>query len=623
VQAGDPVGLDLRIEADAPVPLRVVADGTYHVAVLDLVVEHEGPDDLGPDPIRDEGLFAPLTWRGLREHRTEWRPEGEGWIRQSVFVDAAWMHAPSTLTLTVRDADDAVVGGPVLLDAGRGHAASPTDAFAIRRPAVIVTAEGCPDSLDLTGATFHAEGLFQLRNPIDGRTPSFGIPEGAVALEVVWSQRPDHPLRIPLELVAPGSPGYGFAIEAALEGDAADGHVEPGDPVPVRLTFRDGDGRRLHPVGSLPTYTDFLAGRANGLRYFAFEQGVLYFRDKNDEGVLLAAVSGPEHAIRQAYSEVATESLVAPSTVVAEPDRDGYFAAWRMIPPGDVLFGGAFGDPDAWDTPVSDLLPFTIPADVEAGTYRFTVKARREWLGESRLATATVTFEVGDGGEPIVPWVGGCERCHEEGLDLGDVLHRNPDVATCNGCHVPLDFEPDNLLAYRMHYVHYFSPRYDDPKGRCRSCHQVVQSVHRPSYMACLGCHLEYHGGAEGGLYGQCADVVYCHPDHNFPSVSSFEVDAPWGRDDDGEAPRSLHDVLDVRASIPFRLDEPGPVSITVYDVGGREVSRVLEDARRGAGEHVAAWDGRDRRGRRLAAGVYLARITGSDRDRTVRLLLR
>lgn len=617
------MALDLHLVDDHPAPLTVVADETFHVAVLDLVVDHEGPDDRGPDPIREDGLFAPLTWRGLREHRTEWRPEGEGWIRQSVYVDAAWMHAPSTVTLTVRDAVDDVVAGPVVLDAGRGRSTSATDAFAIRRASVIVTAEGCPDSLDLTGAMFHAQGLLQLRNPIADRSPSFTIPGDAAVIEVVWSLRPDHPIRVPVEPVAPTVPGYGFEVLAALEGEAADGRVEPGDEVPVRLTFTDGAGVRLHPEGSLPTYNDFLAGRANGLRYFAFEQGVLYFRDKNREGVLLAALSGPEHALRQAYTEVSTTSLVAPSTVVAEPARDGYFAEWRMVPPGDVLFGGAFGDPDAWDTPVSDLLLFTLPEDAEPGTYRVTVKARREWLGEARLAAATATFEVGDGGKDPARWVGGCESCHEDGLDLGDVLHQNPDLATCDGCHVPLDFEPDNLLAYRMHYVHYFSPRYDDPKAQCRSCHEVVQSIQRPSYMACLGCHLEYHGGAEGGLYGQCADVVYCHPDHSFPSTTSFDVESPWDRGDDHPGPgRSLHDLLDTRATIGFHLDAAGPVTVTVYDVEGREVARVLDGAPRPAGDHAESWDGRDRNGRRLPAGVYLARIIADDGVRTSRLLL-
>jgi hypothetical protein len=326
--------------------------------------------------------------------------------------------------------------------------------------------------------------------------------------------------------------------------------------------------------------------------------------------------------------------------VVAEPDRDGYFAEWRMVPPGDVLFGGAFGDPDAWDTPVSDRLLFTLPADAEPGTYRFTVKARREWYGETRLAAVTVPIEVGIGGEETTPWVGKCETCHEDALHLDGILHHNDDLVTCNGCHVPLDFEPDNLLAYRMHYVHYFSPRYPDPKGQCRSCHEVVQSIQRPSYLACLGCHLEYHGGAEGGLYGQCADVIYCHPDHTFPSLTSFEVDSPWdatsgpaGADgsldaDGSDLTAGDHPHADeaapvaARTSIPYRLTHPGTVTITIHDVQGRRVASLLQGEPRPAGTHVAPWDGRSRAGRAVPPGVYYARVTTPDGVHTSRVHL-
>jgi len=49
-------------------------------------------------------------------------------------------------------------------------------------------------------------------------------------------------------------------------------------------------------------------------------------------------------------------------------------------------------------------------------------------------------------------------------------------------------------------------------------------------------------------------------------------------------------------------------VELSVYDVGGRLV-RSLADGPWAAGRHVAAWDGRNEKGRRVAGGVYLMRL--------------
>jgi subtilase family protein len=58
---------------------------------------------------------------------------------------------------------------------------------------------------------------------------------------------------------------------------------------------------------------------------------------------------------------------------------------------------------------------------------------------------------------------------------------------------------------------------------------------------------------------------------------------------------------------------------IRIYDIGGRAV--VTLAAGRTAGG-VVRWDGRDRDGSRLAAGLYLARLEGGSERRTVRVVL-
>ena len=75
------------------------------------------------------------------------------------------------------------------------------------------------------------------------------------------------------------------------------------------------------------------------------------------------------------------------------------------------------------------------------------------------------------------------------------------------------------------------------------------------------------------------------------------------------------------RTELRFALggDAGTPVRVSVYDLRGRLVRELLR-ADLSAGEHTVAWDRRDARGRRTAAGVYLVRIDAGGMSRTVKL---
>jgi hypothetical protein len=59
---------------------------------------------------------------------------------------------------------------------------------------------------------------------------------------------------------------------------------------------------------------------------------------------------------------------------------------------------------------------------------------------------------------------------------------------------------------------------------------------------------------------------------------------------------------------IAFDLSEPVEVGVTIHNVLGQTV-RVLQSEALPAGRHALAWDGRNDRGERVAAGVYVYRI--------------
>jgi C1A family cysteine protease len=72
-------------------------------------------------------------------------------------------------------------------------------------------------------------------------------------------------------------------------------------------------------------------------------------------------------------------------------------------------------------------------------------------------------------------------------------------------------------------------------------------------------------------------------------------------------------------ATIRFTAGSVGAVEIAIYDVAGRLV-RVLRDGTQSVGPDAVTWDGRDRSGQRVAAGVYFARLTQGGRSVTSKL---
>jgi FlgD Ig-like domain len=75
------------------------------------------------------------------------------------------------------------------------------------------------------------------------------------------------------------------------------------------------------------------------------------------------------------------------------------------------------------------------------------------------------------------------------------------------------------------------------------------------------------------------------------------------------------------RAQFAFDLPEAAPVSLEIYDLGGRRLARVV-DGMLPAGRHVMSWTPVDDAGRGLAAGLYFARFQAPGLVRTHRLTI-
>ncbi len=95
------------------------------------------------------------------------------------------------------------------------------------------------------------------------------------------------------------------------------------------------------------------------------------------------------------------------------------------------------------------------------------------------------------------------------------------------------------------------------------------------------------------------------------PSATDAAVVAGPAALDLATSPNPFREGSDFRFSVP-REDR---VSLSVFDAAGRLVRSLVDDTV-GAGSHTSRWDGRDDAGRRVATGVYFARLSTSEGER-------
>jgi Doubled CXXCH motif (Paired_CXXCH_1) len=497
------VGLALEVDNGAGVPLRVRAGQSFYINQIDLRAAISANVDEGVDGLRREGDFAGLAWQGTKlvdgDPVLAPNPDGRTFTRRRFYRAAQWMEQPSVLTVQPVDAEGSATGPALPFSIGSESQRKSSDDFFIRRLRAIQWAYDCPGPRDCTGASnFSEEALVEVRNARTGAA-TFRLSPNTRALHLSWTARPGAPYVIPVEQVEDAAWAYGFSIDIqALTPPRADGTYAPGSSVTFQMTLRDGAGKRLHPVGSLPTYFEFLAGlNESGIQYYRgfFDSPATYYRRKHRERNFTVSLIGPAQRIQPIRSIVGMEAFLGPDDVftVGTPERDGVVGQGMTVPPSNDLFGGAYDPTHAgWAAPVSDTWTHQLPANAEPGTYLVTVKARRVYLGEDLAASRTVEIQVGTPGHTEAKLTTGkCETCHNQGGELGKVLHAIDNRATCSTCHAPLAFELEGPVAVRTHFVH-SRGRFDAPLEKCSTCHLSQESTQRTSKAACLSCHKSY-----------------------------------------------------------------------------------------------------------------------------------
>lgn len=442
------------------------------------------PTDEGIQPLLDSSRTAALDWNGVAQVEEIWVPAFDGtFTRERYYRGARWMERQSTFRLRALNQNGNPIGAPWVVRAGRDDRLRPSDGAFVRRFVARQSALGCTSPGDCSGATqFTAQALVQVRDALDPAGGSHSVPAAARELRLLWNQLPEQEYVVQVERESVPQAGFDYGFQVAIEpaSSPANGtYYEPGETASFRMVFRDGQGNRLHPPGELPTYADYVNGDVeSGLRYL--DQSIqtrLYYALKHRESNLLFVLSGPTDKLKTPQTVVDPGSFFLPQVPFATPAVDDFTAVAQTVPPVAVVFGG-LGDPAIWESPVSDVVTFSIPEDADPGTYIAAVKARRDYAGEALNRGATLAFQVGQSQPTQFTAQTQCNSCHSEPgrTDFGTILHGLDDRRACFGCHSSLGIEFDNALDIRVHTIHDRSDRFDADINDCSLCHVAPPS---------------------------------------------------------------------------------------------------------------------------------------------------
>ncbi len=479
-----PIGLSLLFQNGAMAPVTLIGDAPRYLQEIDIVATASpSKTDQGIAPLMTNGEFSSLDWSGVKMVEEDWRAPGDGtFTRQRFYRGAKWMIQESHFQLIPIDGNGTLLGNPILASAGSDDRWKHEDDGFVRRFVVRQIAAGCRAVGDCATATFTAQALVQFRDALHAEKKARPIPPHATALKLEWSENKSNSHVVHVNHSARSSFPFGYGFSASIEpaSPPSNGHFFlAGDKVTFRVTFRDGQGNRLHPLGSLPTYGQFVRGEiSSGLRYFdGFRLSpTLYYALKHREANTSATLSGPVDKLRLSSRVIPGADFFAPQTVTATVPQDGYSASAVPIPPGAVILGG-LSNPSVWDTPVSDLITFAIPSDALPGTYVAAVKGRRDFAGEALNRGATTTIQVGTSTPTSAHLqTGPCNTCHSGASALANILHGIGDRRACFACHSALESEPDGALDIRVHEVHDRSNRFPADIRNCSLCHLTPPS---------------------------------------------------------------------------------------------------------------------------------------------------
>ena len=134
------------------------------------------------------------------------------------------------------------------------------------------------------------------------------------------------------------------------------------------------------------------------------------------------------------------------------------------------------------------------------------------------------TFVYAEGGSYLTNDPRACANCHvmNDQLD-GWVKSSHRRVAVCNDCHAPHGV----VGKYSTKLVNGFLHSYAFTTGRFPDPIRITERNRRVTEGACRGCHAELVAAIDGGVDGDRAACLGCHPGVGHPELVAIGS-TPW-----------------------------------------------------------------------------------------------
>jgi hypothetical protein len=91
---------------------------------------------------------------------------------------------------------------------------------------------------------------------------------------------------------------------------------------------------------------------------------------------------------------------------------------------------------------------------------------------------------------------------------------------------------------------------------------------------------------------------------------------------DDWKLMQNFPNPFNPSTTIRFSLDAPQAVTLTIYDITGREVIRLLDEKTYFSGEHSVLWTGTNESGKEASSGIYFYRLKVGISSQTKKMIL-
>ena len=249
----------------------------------------------------------------------------------------------------------------------------------------------------------------------------------------------------------------------------------------------------------------------------------------------------------------------------------------------------------------------------------------------------------------------GCNTCHDphSSVKFDDVAEGTGTLLSCEGCHAEeAAFSEHNAFpvctdchmaqasksavafqAYQADLKTHIFAINTAPVGRTEGMFTedgglVLEDAEGQSRVtldfACYGCHKDESG--QGGSFSTKSLEDLSEMAINIHGTSvGVEDDYADAHDDAVPLRTTLHGAypnpFNPNTKIAFDVGHTQQVVIEVYDMAGQLVARIADEVFT-AGEHSAAWYGKNQAGRDVASGTYLVALRGDDVVQSQKIML-